>query len=122
MSSESGIQYEAEVYWTTALYIADAKRLGVWLTKDDIEQIQANARALNASRYASVRRCARSLPVVSEKVPPAVLVKPPTATMKAQPPKKARKKSFRVVKLPEGVIRFTSRKTIAGNRGGGDAA
>ena len=62
--AEAGIEYEAEVYWTTAQYIADAKRLGVYLTKDDIAQIRANALALNASRYASVRRCAKNLPVV----------------------------------------------------------
>tara|TARA_R110000868_G_scaffold41899_6_gene142403 strand:+ start:784 stop:1008 length:225 start_codon:yes stop_codon:yes gene_type:complete len=62
--TDSGIQYEAEVYWTTAQYIADAKRLGVYLTKDDIAQIRANALRLQASRYASVRRCARNLPVV----------------------------------------------------------
>lgn len=58
------IEYEAEVYWSTAQYIADAKRLGVYLTKDDIAQIRANALRLQASRFASVRRCARNLPVV----------------------------------------------------------
>ena len=62
--NSGGIEYEAEIYWTTARYVSDAKRLGVYLTSDDIRQIQANALALNASRHASVRRCAKSLPVV----------------------------------------------------------
>jgi hypothetical protein len=55
---------EALIYWTTALYIRDAKRLAVYLTKDDIAQIRANATALAASRNATVRRVARNLPVV----------------------------------------------------------
>jgi hypothetical protein len=117
-----GIEYEADVYWSTAQYIADAKRLGVYLTKDDIAQIQTNVRALNASRYASVRRCAGSLPVITEKVPAAVLVHEPAANVKSQQPKRARKKSCRAVKLPKGVIRFRPRKKAASSRGSGDAA
>lgn len=63
-TNSDGIEYEATIYWTTALYIADAKRIGVYLTREDIDQIRANALRLNASRFASVRRCARNLPVV----------------------------------------------------------
>jgi hypothetical protein len=55
---------EAMIYWTTSLYISDAKRLAVYLTKDDIAQIRCNAEALAASRHATVRRVARNLPVV----------------------------------------------------------
>lgn len=67
--TESGIQFEAEVYWSTAQYIADAKRLNIMLTREDIDQIRANAMRLHASRYASVRRCARNLPVVIVNAP-----------------------------------------------------
>jgi hypothetical protein len=120
--TDSGIEYEAEVYWTTSQYIADAKRLGVWLTKDDIKQIQTNARALNASRYVSVRRCARRLPAITEKTAVAALVHDPAAKVKAQQPKRVRKKSPSAVKLPEGVIRFRPRTRVANDRSGGDAA
>jgi hypothetical protein len=56
-----GIEYEVEVYWSTSRYIADAKLLGVYLTKDEIAQIRANYLRLGGSRHATVRRGAMSL-------------------------------------------------------------
>jgi hypothetical protein len=130
------ITEEAMIYWTTSLYISDAKRLAVYLTKDDIAQIRANAEALACSRHAIVRRCAHRMPASEADRPTAsvpaasvpvsasviVTVRGPAANANAQRPKRARKKGPSAVKLPEGVIRSRPRKKAAGNKGGGDAA
>ena len=124
---KSGIEYEAEIYWTTSRYIADAKRLAVYLTKDDIAQIRANTEFLVCSRHASVRRCRHSLPaseadLLATSVHVSVPVCERTAKVKPQRPKNARKKNPTVVKLPDGVIRFKPHKKAANDRGGGGAA
>jgi hypothetical protein len=118
---------EAEIYWSTSLYIADAKRLGVYLTKDDIAQIRANTLGLSGSRHANIRRGATSLSRALEatakpKVPAARPVHVPATDEKPRRRKAARTKIAGDSKLPDGVIRFVFRKKVEREPRNGGAA
>jgi len=118
---------EAEIYWSTALYIADAKRLGVYLTKDDIAQIHANALGLAASRHASLRRGAISLsralePTAMPEAPAARPVHASATNDEARRQKAAHRKVADDSKSPDGVIRFVSREKAAREPRNGGAA
>jgi hypothetical protein len=117
----------AEIYWTTALFIADAKRLGVHLTKNDIAQIRANALGLAASRHARLRRGAMSLsralePTAVPEVPAARPVNAPATNEEPRRRKSPRRKIAGDSKLADGVIRFEFRKKAAREHRSGGAA